>query len=488
MTERSNQQTVGKGGAKRLWALVFSALCLVALALCPVQTARAADAVVMDVRAGIGADNARFALHLDRRVAFRMFTLAEPYRVVVDLPEVGWRLPAKPLPRKQGVFSSLRYGLFQPGNSRIVFEFVQPVRISDAYVTPGNGSAAYELVIETARTSHSNFLASVAKPPREIAGLRSRDAVAQPKQAAKQAAPSEPTKSRLEALARRTAALVSSANAAPRAPKPAAGTAETLPPQIAAQIEQANFLPMPPRRPGSMPLSARPLVVIDPGHGGVDPGAQSRHGIYEKHVVLALSREIRRQLIATRRFRAEMTRDRDIFIRLRDRTAIARKKGADMFISVHADSIRNSKVSGPSVYTLSEKASDKEAAELAERENKADLIAGMDLTHENADVANILIDLAQRESMNQSARFAGILVRELGNQTEVLPRPHRFAGFAVLKAPDLPSVLVETGFLSNRDDERRLTSKAYRRKLAGAIVAAIDRYFGTVEQAKIRHP
>ena len=466
MSTRTHHRAMEIGRKFRRYAIIFSALCL---ALLTVAQARAADAVVTDLQSGITGDGARFVLHLDRRVAFRLFTLANPYRVVVDLPEVGWQLPARPLPGKQGVFSGLRYGLFRPGNSRIVFEFLHPVQVADAYVTPGAGSTAFELVIDARRTSLESFAASVAMPPREIAGLRPRGAARPPAAAA--------ASSRLESIAQRTAALVAPAKASP-----VAGAAETR------TTLAANYLPMPPRRPGGRPSAHRPMIIIDPGHGGVDPGAQSRHGIYEKHVVLALSREITRQLIASGRYRAEMTRDRDVFIRLRDRVAIARKKGADIFISVHADSIRNSKVSGPSVYTLSEKASDKEAAELAERENKADLIAGMDLSHESADVANILIDLAQRESMNQSARFAGYLVSELGNKTEVLPRPHRFAGFAVLKAPDLPSVLLETGFLSNRDDERRLTSKSYRRQLASAIVAAIDSYFGAVEQAKVRMP
>jgi len=462
MSTRTHHRAMGIGGRIRRYAMFFSVLCLGVLAA---DQVRAADAVVTDLQSGVSGDGARFVLHLDRRVGFRLFTLADPYRVVVDLPEVGWQLPAKPLPGKQGVFNGLRYGLFRPGNSRIVFEFLHPVQVADAYVTPGAGNAAFELVIDAQRTSAQAFAASVAMPPREIAGLRPRGAAKPPAASAS---------SRLESVARRTAALVAPAEAA----------AAPVPTQVAA----ANYLPLPPRRPGGRPSAHRPMVVIDPGHGGVDPGAQSRHGIYEKHVVLALSREITRQLAASGRYRADMTRDRDVFIRLRDRVAIARKKGADLFISVHADSIRNSKVSGPSVYTLSEKASDKEAAELAERENKADLIAGMDLSHESADVANILIDLAQRESMNQSARFAGHLVSELGNKTEVLPRPHRFAGFAVLKAPDLPSVLLETGFLSNSDDERRLTSKSYRRQLASAIVAAIDRYFGAVEQAKVRQP
>ena len=237
-------------------------------------------------------------------------------------------------------------------------------------------------------------------------------------------------------------------------------------------------------RPAPAPFTRPParadekkLIVIDPGHGGVDPGAMSRSGVWEKHIVLAFARELRQSLLETGKFRVRLTRDQDVFIRLRDRIAIARRSGADLFISVHADSIGNSRVRGTSVYTLSERASDKEADALARKENKSDLIAGVDLDEQSNDVVNILIDLAQRETMNESAVFARKLVDEMGKTRKLLRNTHRFAGFAVLKAPDIPSVLVELGYLSNRSDEQMLRSPRKRKRLASAMATAVERYF-----------
>jgi len=161
----------------------------------------------------------------------------------------------------------------------------------------------------------------------------------------------------------------------------------------------------------------------------------------------------------------------------------ARNWNADLFVSLHADTVKNPSVRGLSVYTLSERASDAESAALAEKENKADLIAGLDLSHESPEVTNILIDLAQRESMNLSAAFAGDLVQELGRETPLLGNTHRFAGFAVLKAPDIPSVLVELGYLSNPQEERLLRQGGHRAKLATALTRSIERYFVHVQRA-----
>ena len=221
----------------------------------------------------------------------------------------------------------------------------------------------------------------------------------------------------------------------------------------------------------------KPLIMIDPGHGGVDPGAIGRGGLWEKHIVLKFARELRHQLLLTRLFRVRMTRNKDIFLRLRDRIAISRRAGADLFISVHADSIANKRVRGASVYTLSERASDKEADALARKENMSDIIAGVDLKRRSNDVVNILIDLAQRDTMNQSAIFAKLLVEELRKVRKMLRKPQRSAGFAVLKAPDIPSVLVELGFLSNREDEMMLRDTVVRRRLALSINYAIKRFF-----------
>ncbi len=226
------------------------------------------------------------------------------------------------------------------------------------------------------------------------------------------------------------------------------------------------------------------MVAIDAGHGGVDPGAIGVSGSHEKMVTLNFAREIKTQLERGGRFKVVLTRDRDQFLRLRDRIALARRAGAQLFISLHADSHPDPSFRGASVYTLSEEASDSEAAALAVKENKADLIAGMDLSNENDVVTSILIDLAQRETKNLSAQFAAMLVNELGNQTKLIRNTHRFAGFAVLKAPDVASVLIELGYLSNSRDEKQLFSASYRTKLAQAVARAVQGYFDWQESLK----
>lgn len=259
---------------------------------------------------------------------------------------------------------------------------------------------------------------------------------------------------------------------------PALAAPEPAPaPMTKAALAVPAPQPMEPVEPRALPADGKPVVVIDPGHGGVDPGAIGVSGIYEKYITLAVARELKASLEKNGRYKVYLTRDRDIFIRLRDRVAIARQYNADLFISLHADSVANPQLKGLSVYTLSQNASDSEAQALADKENKADLIAGIDLSHESADVANILIDLAQRETMNRSAGFAGGVVDEVGREQTLLGNTHRFAGFAVLKAPDVPSVLVEMGYLSNEAEERNLRQPEYRVKLAKGISRAVDRFF-----------
>ncbi|MBP9050367.1 MAG: N-acetylmuramoyl-L-alanine amidase, partial [Alphaproteobacteria bacterium] len=229
------------------------------------------------------------------------------------------------------------------------------------------------------------------------------------------------------------------------------------------------------------PPREKPLVIIDPGHGGQDPGAIGATGIYEKTIVLAVGKELARQLENSGKYRVKMTRDSDIFIPLRQRVMIARKHKASLFLSLHADSIRNASITGASVYTLSDKASDAETEKLAERENKSDLIAGVDLTHQEEDVANILIDLAARDTMNQSRFLAKTVIDRLDDTgVKVVDRNHRSAGFAVLKAMDIPSILVEMGYLTNRTEVEKLSSPAHRQKIAKALKASIDRYFEKV--------
>jgi N-acetylmuramoyl-L-alanine amidase len=247
--------------------------------------------------------------------------------------------------------------------------------------------------------------------------------------------------------------------------RPVVQTPPTAAPQVAA-------LP-----PITAKPAGKPVIVLDPGHGGVDPGALGTTGTHEKDITLAMAKELKQQLEATGRYKVVLTRETDVFIPLQNRVRIAREAGASLFMSVHADSVSVASVSGASIYTLSEQASDKEAEALAARENRADLIGGLDLGDQANEVAAILISLAQRETMNLSARLASYLVPEFSKDWHLLRNTHRFAGFAVLKAPDVPSVLVELGYLSNPNDERALLRAAGRKPLVDAITRAVNRYF-----------
>lgn len=370
------------------------------------------------VRLGTHGEVTRFVLEVTEAIEFRIFTLPQPYRVVIDMPELLWSLPADAGEEGKGVVSRYRAGLFKPGTWRVVLDVKSPVRVKHAYlIAPSDG-----------------------KPHRFVVDL-------------------EPVSA--EVFASSAGSIASSGSG------PANGQ------------DTSTLMPVAPptREPG-----ARRVVVIDPGHGGVDPGATGVTGSREKLITLQVANELKRQLEATGRYDVVLTRDRDVFVRLRERVASAQRAGADLFISLHADTIANSKVKGASIYTLSEGASDKEAGQLAAKENKADIIAGLDLSELDDDLSAILIDLMQRETMNDSARFANMLIEEVRQATTVLQKTHRFAGFAVLKAPDVPSALIEMGYLSNRQDEKNLASKVHRAKVAAAILRAIDVYFDRQEE------
>jgi N-acetylmuramoyl-L-alanine amidase len=228
---------------------------------------------------------------------------------------------------------------------------------------------------------------------------------------------------------------------------------------------------------GAPPLRRLPTVVIDPGHGGVDPGAISPNGGYEKDIVLATAWQFARQLAATRRYRVVLTRSTDEFIPLRDRVARARAWKADLFLSIHADALPDREIRGLSVFTLSAQASDREAAALAISENRADLVGGADLTRQPREVGNILMELARRQTSNLSIALARKVVDQLAREVALLDHPQRSADFAVLTAPDIPSVLVELGCLSNPHEERLLHQRSYQQKLARGLVRAVETYF-----------
>jgi N-acetylmuramoyl-L-alanine amidase len=228
------------------------------------------------------------------------------------------------------------------------------------------------------------------------------------------------------------------------------------------------------------PIVRKHIVVLDAGHGGIDPGAIGLSGIYEKDIAFETTKLLAQCLEASKRYTVVLTRTDDEFIVLQDRVARARAAEGELFLSIHADALPNPEMRGASVFTLSEKASDQEAAALAARENKVDLIAGIDLSRHAPEVSTILIDLARRQTNNLSIGLARRLVDELGHEVRLLANSHRSAGFAVLKAPDIPSALVELGALSNRDEEHALNTPAYRQKLALSLARSVNDYFDFV--------
>ena len=431
---------------------------LTSILVCVVSHGVLAASVVTDIRVGTERDVTRIVFEFTDALTARMSMLTDPYRLVIDFPEVGWSLPPRPLPAARGVYKKLRYGLFKPGNTRVVLDLLEPVRIRETYMLAPKNAYSHRLVLELSATSLAKFLAAKKTGPVKLSSNAFPNVTAQT----------------LSAPITRIQQLPSLIRAA--RPK----NVQKAMPQM-----QARF-PLAPRKPDFRPKRPRFTVVIDPGHGGVDPGTIGVSGTYEKHIALSMSRAIRKALEDFGIYRVKLTRDRDIFIPLRERIKIAREAGADLFISVHADSIKKPSIRGASVYTLSERASDKEAAALAEKENKADLIADIDLAKYEDTTNDILIDLSQREAMNQAAQFATSLKGELKQRIRLLRNTHRSAGFAVLKAPDVPSVLLEVGFLSNVKDERALKTPAHRKKIAMGVAKAVNRYFQRVEQTAQR--
>ena len=373
--------------------------------------AATAESPVVATNMRIGGDDkqTRFVVDLNRKIDVAAFTLADPYRVVVDLPQTTFSLPPNAGEQARGLVKAFRYGLIMQGGSRIVLDTKGPVRLDKAFVLDATENQPARLVLDLVATDRAAFMRNIA--------LENRSAHSGP------ARPSEP----------------------------------------------------PPKIDGD----PRPLIVLDPGHGGIDNGTKGSGGELEKDIVLAFTQTLREKLEASGKYRVAMTRTDDTFVPLGERVRFARSRSAALFISVHADALpRNEgQAEGATVYTLSENASDAEAARLAEAENKADVIAGVDLTTEPDDVANILVDLAQRETKTYSMQFARTAVGELKSAARLHKHPLKSAGFKVLLAPDVPSVLVELGYMSTKDDLKQLTSATWRARTAQALAQAVDSFF-----------
>jgi N-acetylmuramoyl-L-alanine amidase len=365
--------------------------------------------VATDARFGGDDAQTRLVVDLSQKIELRAFTLANPYRVVIDMPQVTFQFPPKTGENGRGLIKAFRFGLVMQGGSRMVIDLARPARVDKVFVMEAANDQPARLVIDLAATDREAFMRAVA----------------------------------LE-------------NRVPETRK-------------AERVDDHKGDP-------------RPLIVLDPGHGGIDNGTKAPStGEMEKTIVLAFTLLLRDKIEKTGKYRVAMTRTDDSFVALGDRVALARSRQAALLVSIHADALRRAEgdAQGATVYTLSERPSDARAARLAEAENQADAIAGLDLSSEPKDVAGILIDLARRETKSFSLQFAQAVVGELKPSGRLHPNPLRSAAFVVLKSPDVPSVLVELGYVTNKSDLKSLISPEWRDRTADLIVQAVDKFFTT---------
>jgi N-acetylmuramoyl-L-alanine amidase len=365
---------------------------------------------VSDMRLIGDPERTRFVIDLEKGPEYGLLRLANPYRLVINLPNVEFAAPAKP-GEGRGLVSDYRYGLIAPGKARIVLDLSGPVEVVNTFVLDPVNSEPARLVVDLIPTTAEAF-AKAAEDDR--------------------------------------------------------------PQRLASNAPQEG---------GPRITAGLPVVVIDPGHGGIDSGATGKDGLVEKDVTLKFGLELQKQLNAGGKLQAVMTRSGDTFLSLPERVAFAHKNRARLLISIHADTVREKYVRGATVYTLSDDASDELAQQFAERENRSDILAGLALEDEPDDVADILVDLAMRETRNFSIRFAKTLVDDMRGKIALNGNPWRRASFKVLKAPEVPSVLLELGYLSNEDDEKLFQSETWPLEEAMTVARAVEDFFEGKETA-----
>ena len=381
----------------------------------------AAASGITSMRIGQGVGSVRIVFDADRKFDYKVFLLNEPKRLVIDTFDVKVSPEIEKYVDKNNLVTKTRLGSVGADGIRIVFDLQKPAIVKKAFMLAPQSNFGWRFVIDVSIASEREFSSKVGS-------------------------------------------------------KYALSNENSFAGSYSSSSSKSSSK--------SKTVNKKKIIVLDPGHGGKDPGAIGYSGVYEKNITLAMAKELK-VILEKEGYKVHLTRSTDIFIPLRDRVKIARKYNADLFMSIHADSAVNRSAKGLSVYTLSETASDKEAAALAERENKADVVAGLNLLEHSKEVSDILINLAQRETMNRSSEFASFMVQEMRKSVKLRDNTHRFAGFAVLKAPDVPSVLLEMGYLSNRTEERLLKQKDYRRKLAVSTSKAVEKYFDNMQHASV---
>jgi N-acetylmuramoyl-L-alanine amidase len=516
-----------------LIALVFAA----SLALGLEARAAAGSDIVTAARLGVYQGKARFVLEMTGKVPYQVGYEAGPDRIVLSFPAFAWHPHAQSGKASSGLIAGYHYAA-KGGKAVLTLDLRGPAEPKDIFFIPPQDSHDWRFVVDVGGASKGEFAKRVAEakpqpeaqakpeqkaaeakpaeqaqapapprpeakaepkvePPKPEAKLAQAPPQPQPPKPQPQAVPPAPQPApvkQAEAVQAKPqpqpqpqtqtkpAPPAPQAKAVPQAPAPAAPDAKAAP-SPPAPVQMAALTPSQTPPKPAMP-AAKPqgphkfVVVIDPGHGGVDPGAQATDGTKEKDVVFKVGQALGKKLEHSGRYVAVLTRTGDNFLKLSERVDVARQAHAELFISLHADTLPDSPdVSGTSVYTLSGKATDKEAEALAGKENRADIIAGVDLSHEPEDVTHILIDLAQRETANHSTGFAHSVAVALASWSPTVKNATRQAGFRVLKAPDVPSVLIELGYLSNKNDLARITSDSWIDQFTDAIVASVDHQF-----------
>ena len=381
-----------------------------------IHTAAAQDVVVSSVRLTATQKFTRFEAVLSENVGFTATAVEGPYRVIIDIADASFDFPTGVGRKPTGLISSFRYGMVEERKSRIVLDVSGPVLIGKSKVIPAKGNKPARLVVEILPTTAENFKVTYENEH-----------------------------------------------------KPAD--------LLVADVQTAAITVAPPL-PEVPVVTQTKTIVIDPGHGGMDPGAISRKKTNEKDVVFAFAVALREALRNNPNYKIVLTREGDKFLSLEQRVRIAHENKADLFIALHADTVSDTTVRGTTLYTVSNKATDAEAEALAQKENRADVIVGMDLGNQSKAVSDVLINLAQRESKNQAMYFSKKAVTQLKSFVRFTGKPIRSAAFVVLKSPDVPSVLAELGYLSNVEDEALLISPQWREKAASAMAQAVDSYFG----------
>ncbi len=382
-------------------------------------------AQISAVRIGPEATVTRVVIESDTAIDYSMFTLAEQgLRLVVDMPRVDWTISGEPVTSGQqrvqgaGMVSQYRFAHNTPQTSRLVLDLTAPVQVSNQFLlSPGADSPYYRQVLDLVPTGLAEFVASAGITQRLLQDV------------------------------------------------PVTAVAEALAPEASSAPPEARFT--------AGALVSKPVIVIDAGHGGRDSGAVGATGKLEKDVNLAAALALRDILHASGRYDVVLTRSTDIYLDLERRVAIARQHNADLFISLHADASANRETRGASIYTLSESGQARSRNTTRTNDWGREIAGG----GRSTEVVDILVDLSVRDTKNQSSAFAEILIGQLVQVSPLLRNSHREAGYAVLLAPDVPAVLMEMGFMSNRQDEANLTSTTYRQNLMRAAAQAIDDYF-----------